>query len=220
MRIFKIMRVTKEAIGSIVEGRITGITKYGAFVSLDNQTSGMVHISEISFGFVKDINEHLKLNQIVKAVVIAITDDGKFALSIKQIPSNNLNNNLNESKESKENENVNVNVNELSNDSGDSEEKKEDKRKKPYGNKENRNVKTGKKDKTDKTDKIWEIPENPEEFFTFDKYDRRQKNNAGDFEDMLNKFKHDSDEKILDLKKSLNPKKSKKRLNTNQNGTK
>jgi S1 RNA binding domain protein len=72
--------------GEIVEGKITGITKYGVFVEIDNENSGMIHISEISSEFVKDINEVLKINQNVKAAVIGVTENGKLALSIKQLP--------------------------------------------------------------------------------------------------------------------------------------
>ena len=72
-------------IGQIIEGKVTGITKYGAFVNIDGETSGMVHISEITTGFIKDINEVLKINQTVKAVVLNINENGKLALSIKQV---------------------------------------------------------------------------------------------------------------------------------------
>lgn len=72
--------------GDAIEGKITGITKYGAFVEIDNESSGMIHISEISSAFVKDINEALKINQTVKAVVIGANENGKLALSIKQLP--------------------------------------------------------------------------------------------------------------------------------------
>jgi len=71
--------------GEIVEGKVTGITKYGAFVNIDGETSGMIHISEISAEFIKDINEVLQINQIIKAVVIGVNDNGKLALSIKQL---------------------------------------------------------------------------------------------------------------------------------------
>ena len=70
--------------GDIVEGIITGITKYGAFVNIGGMT-GMIHISEVSREFVNDINEHLKINQEVKAVVIEINGE-KLALSIKRLP--------------------------------------------------------------------------------------------------------------------------------------
>ena len=70
--------------GDIVEGIITGITKYGAFVNIGEMT-GMIHISEISREFVNDVNEHLKINQEVKAVVMEI-NGSRLALSIKRLP--------------------------------------------------------------------------------------------------------------------------------------
>ncbi len=71
-------------LGSVTEGKITGITKFGAFVSLGDNKSGMVHISEVSRDYVSDINEHLKVGQIVKVKIISISDDGKINLSIKK----------------------------------------------------------------------------------------------------------------------------------------
>ena len=71
-------------VGSVVNGKVTGITEYGAFVELEDGKSGMVHISEVSSGFVKDINEHLKLNQEVKVKIISISDAGKISLSIRK----------------------------------------------------------------------------------------------------------------------------------------
>jgi S1 RNA binding domain protein len=72
--------------GEIVKGKVTGITKYGAFVRIDNETSGMVHISEMSSRFVKDINDVIEINQEIQAVVIDIAENGKLTLSIKQLP--------------------------------------------------------------------------------------------------------------------------------------
>lgn len=71
-------------IGAIVEGKITGLTNFGAFVSLPDGKSGMVHISEVSNSFVKDIKEFLKEGQNVKVKVVNITDEGKISLSIKK----------------------------------------------------------------------------------------------------------------------------------------
>lgn len=71
-------------IGSIVEGKVTGLTGFGAFVSLPDGKSGMVHISEVSTSFVKDIKDHLSEGQVVKVKVIHIGDDGKISLSIKK----------------------------------------------------------------------------------------------------------------------------------------
>lgn len=70
--------------GSIVEGKITGILKFGAFVDLGNGKSGMVHISEVSNSFVNDINDFLKVGDSVKVKIISIGEDGKIALSIKK----------------------------------------------------------------------------------------------------------------------------------------
>ena len=71
-------------VGAIVEGKVTGLTAFGAFVSLPDGKSGMVHISEVSNSFVKDIKDHLKEGQDVKVKVVNITDEGKISLSIKK----------------------------------------------------------------------------------------------------------------------------------------
>ena len=72
------------SVGDIFEGKVTGITNFGAFVSLPDGKSGMVHISEIAEAYVNDISEHLQMNQEVKVKVIAIADNGKISLSIKK----------------------------------------------------------------------------------------------------------------------------------------
>ena len=59
-------------VGSIVEGKVTGITKFGAFVELEGGSVGMVHISEISQSYVNDINDYLKEQQIVKVKILNI----------------------------------------------------------------------------------------------------------------------------------------------------
>ncbi len=71
-------------VGSILEGKVTGITKFGAFVELPGGKTGMVHISEVAPTFVKEIRDHLTENQEVKVKVLKIGDDGKISLSIKQ----------------------------------------------------------------------------------------------------------------------------------------
>ena len=71
-------------VGSIVEGKVTGITKFGAFVELENGSVGMVHISEVSQSYVNDISEYLKEQQKVKVKILNISDDGKISLSIKR----------------------------------------------------------------------------------------------------------------------------------------
>ncbi|MGN0504800.1 MAG: S1 RNA-binding domain-containing protein [Ruminococcus sp.] len=74
----------KPEIGQIYEGKITSITNFGAFVTLPDGPDGMVHISEVSDGFVKDIHDVLEVGQTVKVKVITIADNGKIALSIKK----------------------------------------------------------------------------------------------------------------------------------------
>ncbi len=71
-------------IGSIIEGKVSGLTNFGAFISLPGGATGMVHISEVSNTYVKDIHEHLKDGQDVKVKVLSITPEGKISLSIKQ----------------------------------------------------------------------------------------------------------------------------------------
>ena len=71
-------------IGSIYEGKVTGITKFGAFVLLPMGKSGMVHISEVANTFVDDINNFLKEGQTVTVRLIAIDQQGRINLSIKK----------------------------------------------------------------------------------------------------------------------------------------
>jgi S1 RNA binding domain protein len=71
-------------VGQIVEGKITGITRFGAFVEISEGVTGLVHISEVADSFVKDVNDFLKENDIVKVKVISISADGKISLSIRK----------------------------------------------------------------------------------------------------------------------------------------
>jgi len=71
-------------VGKIVEGKVTGITNFGAFVELPDGEVGLVHISEIAEEYVKDINDFLKINDLVKVKVISVDLKGKIGLSIKQ----------------------------------------------------------------------------------------------------------------------------------------
>jgi S1 RNA binding domain protein len=71
-------------IGSVLEGKVTGITKFGVFVSFPDGKSGMVHISEVASTFVKEIRDFVTENQMVKVKIVNITDDGKIALSMKK----------------------------------------------------------------------------------------------------------------------------------------
>ncbi len=71
-------------VGMIVEGKVTGITKFGAFIDLEGGKTGMVHISEVAATYVNDIREHLTEGQTVKVKIMSISDDGKIGLSIKK----------------------------------------------------------------------------------------------------------------------------------------
>lgn len=71
-------------IGTVLEGKVTGITKFGAFVSLPEGKSGLIHISEVANTFVNDVHDFLTEGQTVKVKVISISPDGKISLSAKR----------------------------------------------------------------------------------------------------------------------------------------
>lgn len=132
-------------VGAVTEGKVTGITKFGAFVEIEKGVTGLVHISEISQSFVVDISKVLKCGETVKVKVLNI-EDNKLSLSIKQATQ----------KESEEENKVEI-----------------------------KNLKQSTKEKN---------PEN---------------NNSNlSFEDMLAKFKKNSEEKMSDIKKNLENKRS------------
>ncbi len=70
--------------GQILEGVVTGITNFGAFVLLPNGETGLVHISEIAGTYVKDINDYFQKKDRVKVKVLSVNGDGKIGLSIKR----------------------------------------------------------------------------------------------------------------------------------------
>lgn len=72
-------------VGDVFEGKVTGLTDFGAFVTLPGGETGMVHISEVSNTFVKNIREQLSEGQTVKVKVLEINEKGKISLSIKQV---------------------------------------------------------------------------------------------------------------------------------------
>ncbi|MGL5973107.1 MAG: S1 RNA-binding domain-containing protein [Oscillospiraceae bacterium] len=125
-------------VGDILDGVVTGITKFGAFIKLTNGKTGLVHISEISSNYVKDINDIIKYDQEVKVKVLKIDDNNKMSLSMKQSESFNKNR-----------------------------------------------------------------AEAPQDNFDF----KRSNNKNLSFEDMMLKFKQSSEEKMCDLKKSVDFKK-------------
>lgn len=71
-------------VGKVVEGTVTGITNFGAFIQLPEGKSGLVHISEISDDYVEKVADYLKKDQKVKVKVLSISGDGKISLSIRQ----------------------------------------------------------------------------------------------------------------------------------------
>jgi len=76
------------SVGDIVEGKVSGITNFGAFIQLPDGETGLVHISEIAEEYVKDIKNHLKESQSVKVKVLAVDKNGKVSLSIKKAQEN------------------------------------------------------------------------------------------------------------------------------------
>ena len=71
-------------VGSIVEGTVTGLAKFGVFVEIADKKIGLVHISEVAGEYVSDVNDYLKLHDKVKVKIISVDEKGKIALSIKQ----------------------------------------------------------------------------------------------------------------------------------------
>ncbi len=74
----------------IIEAKVTGIQEYGAFVNIDNEHDGLIHISEISYGYVKNINDYVKIGDKIYAEVINVDDKtNQLRLSIKDIDYKN-----------------------------------------------------------------------------------------------------------------------------------
>lgn len=79
------MAKTYEA-GEELTGKVTGIQPYGAFVALDEETQGLVHISEITYGFVKDIHDFLEIGQEINVKILEVDEAaGKISLSIRAL---------------------------------------------------------------------------------------------------------------------------------------
>ena len=70
--------------GAILEGKVTGITKFGVFVELEAGMTGMVHISEVASAFVKEIRDFVTEGQTVKVKVLSVSEEGKISLSMKK----------------------------------------------------------------------------------------------------------------------------------------
>lgn len=72
-------------VGSVVEGVVTGITNFGAFVELPGGKVGLIHISEVADVYVRDVRDFLKEKDKVKVKVLSVDERGKIGLSIKQL---------------------------------------------------------------------------------------------------------------------------------------
>ncbi len=161
-------------IGSILEGKVTGITKFGAFVELPEGKSGMVHISEISNTYVENVSDFLSEGQTVKVKVIAVNENGKISLSIKKLAENSEDSG-NSSRASKQG-------------SGKPAFQKRGQR----GSRDDRGERSERhqsqrpsmKSSNSPGDFVWKKTENPTSF-----------------EDMMSKFKQQSDEKMSSLKR-------------------
>ena len=75
-------------VGTVLEGKVTGITKFGAFVALPGGKSGLIHISEVANSFVSDVHDHVQVGQTVKVRVLNVSGDGKINLSLKRAEEN------------------------------------------------------------------------------------------------------------------------------------
>ena len=143
--------------GKILKGKISGITNFGAFVDLEGGGTGLVHISEISNEYVKDINDHVKVGDEVEVKVLPFEKGNKIRLSIKQ----------------------------ASNEKNGTETKEKGERR-PRGRKP-----------APKTD----FSVQPAEFTW-----GTASNEPLSFDDMLNKFKQSSDERMHDIKRNIESK--------------
>jgi S1 RNA binding domain protein len=72
-------------IGSEIEGKVTGITNYGAFIEMPEGCSGLVHISQVADAYVTDISKHIKIGDLIKVKIMGMAKEGKYDLSIKQV---------------------------------------------------------------------------------------------------------------------------------------
>lgn len=146
--------------GTVLEGRVTGIKPFGAFVELEPGVSGLVHISEVSAGFVENIADVLQLGQNVKVKVLSVSPEGKIALSIRKAQP-----------------------------APEAAEKREDR---PRG-------KGAPRRDVRETPRVWQPPRPQADPATLS------------FEDMMSRYKQRSEEKISDLNRGAEPRRSNRR---------
>lgn len=70
--------------GSVVRGKVTGIQPYGVFVKINRSMNGLIHISELTDEFVKDINDYVKIGDVIRVKVLEIDENQNAKLSLKQ----------------------------------------------------------------------------------------------------------------------------------------
>ena len=158
-------------VGSIVEGTVSGIAKFGAFVELPENKVGLVHISEVANEYVSDVAQYLKVKDTVKVKVISIDAKGKIALSVKQAQPK-------------------------------TEEKKEARFPKKEGSEHRFQKKEGFEGRTP----LHEAPRMTERRPFAGGYHSQRHEAPASFEDKLNRFLKDSDERLLDLKRNVESK--------------
>lgn len=166
-------------VGSIYEGKVTGITSFGVFVELEKNTTGMVHISEISTSFVNDINEFVKIGDTVKVKVLALSDNGKISLSMRKAMEQ-----PNDGKPRGQH---------YRNDKGDRRPERGDR-----GDRNDKNDGSPYYQKRERAPRDNQRRGDDNRFASF----KGNSDGSGDsFEDMMAKFKQSSDEKFMDLKR-------------------
>lgn len=77
--------MSKYKCGEIVTGYVTGIEKYGIFVNIDDEYDGIIHISEITNSYVRNINDYAKIGEVIRAKVIEEVNSSQIKLSIKDV---------------------------------------------------------------------------------------------------------------------------------------
>lgn len=162
-------------VNEVVSGSVSAIMSFGAFVSLEDGSTGLVHISEISKNFVKDVNEFLTVGQQVRVVALATDHDGKKRLSMKKADEILL-------------ENGDTNINVLKNPSKENAKQQEKFSEKPKKHKTPR----FEEPKASKQDLFMQPP--PE-------FDSLKNSSSENFEDRLSKYMKLSEERLIDVKR-------------------
>lgn len=158
-------------VGSIVEGTVSGIAKFGAFVELPENKVGLVHISEVANEYVSDVAQYLKVKDTVKVKVISIDAKGKIALSVKQ-----------------------------------AQPKTEEKKEARFPKKEGSEHRFQRKEGFEGRAPLHEAARMTERRSFAGGYRSQRHEAPASFEDKLNRFLKDSDERLLDLKRNVESK--------------